>query len=290
MTADRRPGRGFAWEPACNVEALRVRARMLRAVRRFFEERDVLEVQMPALGLHAVTDPAIECTRTQDGRFLQPSPEYHMKRLLAAGAPSIFSIGPVFRADEAGRWHNPEFTMLEWYRLGFDADDMMAELAALIDALLGPSDYERRTFWSLAALNIDDATTDELDLAIADAIAKLRGKRVFVTDYPARQAALARISNGVADRFELVIDGIEVANGYRELKDVEELARRMAEDNMVRCERNQRAVDIDPAFLAAHATGLPDCAGVAVGFDRLVALKLGVDTLADAMPFPYDRA
>ena len=286
MTPDWRP----AWEPACDIEALGVRARMLRTIRHFFEERDVLEVQTPVLGRYSVTDPAIDCMQTRDGRYLQPSPEYHMKRLLAAGAPSVFSIGPAFRADEAGRWHNPEFTMLEWYRLGFDADDLMRELAALIDALLGPSEYERHTFASLAAIDIDAASADELDLAIAIAIAELRSKRVFVTDYPARQAALARISNGVASRFELVVDGLEVANGYHELKDVEELARRMADDNLVRCDRNQRVADIDRAFLAAHAFGLPDCAGVAVGFDRLAALKLGVGALADAMAFPYDRA
>ncbi|MDE0451108.1 MAG: elongation factor P lysine(34) lysyltransferase [Gammaproteobacteria bacterium] len=285
MTSD-----GPCWEPSCDIKALNVRARMLRITRRFFEERDVLEVQMPVLSRHAVTDPAIECIRTRDGRFLQPSPEYHMKRLLAAGAPSIFSIGPVFRADEAGRWHNTEFTMLEWYRIGFGADDLMRELAALIDALIGPSDYERRTFAGLIALDINHATTDELDLAIADAVARLRDKRVFVTGYPARQAALARISKGVADRFELVINGIEVANGYHELTDVEELARRLTADNLARCERDRPVRDIDRAFLAAHARGLPDCAGVAVGFDRLVALKVGARAVADVMPFPDDRA
>ena len=286
MTPDRRPG----WKPACDIEALRVRADMLRATRRFFQQRQVLEVQMPVLGRYAVTDPAIECIRTRDGRHLQPSPEYHMKRLLAAGAPSLFCIGPAFRAAEAGRWHNPEFTMLEWYRIGFDADDLMRELAALIDVLLGPTDYERRSFASLAAIDIDTASLDALDLAIANASARLRGRRVFVTDYPSRQAALARISNGVADRFELVVDGLEVANGYHELNDLEELARRLTEDNLLRCERNQPAVAIDTALLAAHARGLPDCAGVAVGFDRLVALKLGAASLADAMPFPCDRA
>ena len=290
MTPDWRPAWEPAWEPACDIEALRVRAGMLRAIRHFFEQRDVLEVQMPVLGRYSVTDPAIECIQTQDGRYLQPSPEYHLKRLLAAGAASVFSIGPAFRADEAGRWHNPEFTMVEWYRLSFDADDLMREVAALVDALLGPSEYERHTFASLAAIDIDVASTDELDLAIANAIAELGPKRVFVTDYPARQAALSRVSNGVATRFELVVDGLEVANGYHELKDVEELARRLAADNLLRCDRDQPVADIDRAFLAAHAHGLPDCAGVAVGFDRLAALKLGVSALADAMPFPYDRA
>ena len=262
---------------------------MLRSIRDFLQRRDVLEVQTPVLGRYAVTDPAIECIQTRDGRYLQPSPEYHMKRLLAAGAPSIFSIGPVFRADEAGRWHNPEFTMLEWYRIGFDADDLMRELAALIDALLGPAEYERRTFANLVAINTDATPDEELDLAIADAIAGLGARRVFVTDYPARQAALARTSNGVAARFELVIDGLEVANGYHELTDAEELGHRLARDNAVRRERNQQVVYADPALLAAHASGLPDCAGVAVGLDRLVALKLGVDALADVMPFPGDR-
>ena len=287
MTRDQRAGP--AWEPACDIEALKARARMLRAIRSFFDERDVMELQMTVLGRHAVTDPAIECIQTQDGRFLQPSPEYHMKRLLAAGAPSIFSIGPVFRADEEGRWHNSEFTMLEWYRIDFDADDLMRELAELMDALLGPSGYERHAFSRLVAMDVDIAP-EELDLAIANAISRLGPRRVFVTDYPAGQAALARISNGVAARFELVIDGLEVANGYHELTDVEELARRMTGDNLVRCERNQLPADIDRSFLAAHARGLPDCAGVAVGLDRLLALKLGARTLADTMPFPRDRA
>ena len=290
MTPDWRSAWEPVWEPACDIEALGARARMLRTIRRFFEQRDVIEVQLPVLGRYSVTDPAIDCIQTQDGRYLQPSPEYHMKRLLAAGAPSVFSIGPAFRADEAGRWHNPEFTMLEWYRLGFDADDLMREVAALIDALLGPSEYERHTFASLAAIDIHAASSDELDLAIANAIARLGPKRVFVTDYPARQAALARTSNGIASRFELVVDGLEVANGYHELNDVEELARRLAKDNLVRCERDQPVADIDRTFLAAHARGLPDCAGVAVGFDRLAALKLGVGALADAMPFPCERA
>ncbi len=290
MTPDWRSASEPVWEPACDIEALGARARMLRTIRRFFEQRDVIEVQLPVLGRYSVTDPAIDCIQTQDGRYLQPSPEYHMKRLLAAGAPSVFSIGPAFRADEAGRWHNPEFTMLEWYRLGFDADDLMREVAALIDALLGPSEYERHTFAGLAAIDIHAASSDELDLAIANAIARLGPKRVFVTDYPARQAALARTSNGIASRFELVVDGLEVANGYHELNDVEELARRLAKDNLVRCERDQPVADIDRTFLAAHARGLPDCAGVAVGFDRLAALKLGVGALADAMPFPCERA
>ena len=180
--------------------------------------------------------------------------------------------------------------MLEWYRLGFDADNLMRELAALIDTLLGPADYERQTYASLLAIDIESTPADELDLAIAKAIARLGARRVFVTDYPANQAALARTSNGLAARFELVIDGLEVANGYHELNDAEELCRRLARDNVVRRERNQRVVDVDRALLAAHASGLPDCAGVAVGFDRLVALKLGVDTLSDVMPFPSDRA
>ena len=166
----------------------------------------------------------------------------------------------------------------------------MRELAALIDTLLEPAEYERRTYAGLAAIDTKGTPADELDLAIANAIARLGAGRVFVVDYPANQAALAQTSDGVAARFELIIDGLEVANGYHELQDAEELGRRFARDNEVRRKRNQQVVDVDMALLAAHASGLPDCAGVAVGFDRLVALKLGVDALANAMPFPRDRA
>ena len=278
------------WRPSCSLEALAVRADMLATVRAFFAARAVMEVETATLAAHGVTDPAIESLRTMDGRYLQTSPEYEMKRLLAAGAPSIYCIGPVFRAGEAGRWHNPEFTMIEWYRLGFDAEALMREVAGLVDELLGPADYERRRYADLVGVPVATTPDDELDLRISEAIAALGQARVFITDYPATQAALARVVGDAAARFELVVDGLEVANGYHELRDAAELRRRMVRDNALRRERGQAEVPLDEAFLAAHVHGLPECAGVAVGFDRLVALKLGVDSLAGAMPFPVDRA
>ena len=279
-----------AWRPSCTLDVLTARAEMLATIRSFFGARAVMEVQTATLAAHGVTDPAIESIRAVDGRYLQTSPEYQMKRLLAAGAPSIYSIGPVFRAGEAGRWHNPEFTMIEWYRVGFDADALMREVAALVDVLLGPSDYARRTYADLVGVPVATTTGDELDLRISEAISNLGENRVFITDYPADQAALARVVGDVAARFELVVDGLEVANGYHELRDAEELRRRMIRDNAERRERGQVEVPLDEAFLTAHEDGLPDCAGVAVGFDRLVALKLGAESLAGAMPFPVERA
>lgn len=288
---------------------------MLATVRRFFAERDVLEVQTPALGQHTVTDPAIASWRTADQkRFLQTSPEYHMKRLLAAGAPCLYQIGPAFRHGEAGRWHNPEFTMIEWYRLGLDAEQLMREVAALVDVLLGAAAYERRSCTDLlrqrfgfelartqpaalmeiarqAGLSGDATAHDALDWLLAQALDSANAKRLFVTDFPASMAALARLNaDGSAARFELVVDGLEIANGYYELTDAQQLAARMAADGERRRQQGLASVDADPTLLAAQRHGLPDCAGVAVGFDRLVALKTGAESIADVLAFDWQRA
>lgn len=287
---------------------------MLRAVRGFFAERDVLEVQTPVVGRHGVTDPAIDSMRLTTGRYLQTSPEYHMKRLLAAGAPSIYQVGPVFRDGEQGRWHNPEFTMVEWYRLGFDAPRLMTEVAELVDALIGSGPYESirhadllerrfgmdvsqssdesllelaRGLGSANDSNVDDA----LDLIFADAVGALRDRRVFVTGFPGRLATLARVNeDGLAERFELVVDGVEIANGYHELCDADELERRMASDSTKRRERGRPAIAPDDRLIAAQQHGLPDCAGVALGFDRLVAMRLGASSIAETMAFDWERA
>lgn len=288
---------------------------MLATVRRFFAERDVLEVQTPALGQRTVTDPAIASWRTADQqRFLQTSPEYHMKRLLAAGAPCLYQIGPAFRHGEAGRWHNPEFTMIEWYRLGFDAEQLMREVAALVDVLLGAAAYERRSCADLlrqrfgfelartqpaalmeiarqAGLSGDATAHDALDWLLAQALDSASAKRLFVTDFPASMAALARLNaDGSAARFELVVDGLEIANGYHELTDAQQLAARMAADGERRRQQCLASVDADQTLLAAQRHGLPDCAGVAVGFDRLVALKIGAESIADVLAFDWQRA
>lgn len=301
-----------AWRPSCSLAALRTRAKMLGTVRRFFADRDVLEVQTPCVGRHTVTDPAIDSVPLADGeRFLQTSPEYHMKRLLAAGAPSIYQIAPAFRRGEAGRWHNPEFTLIEWYRLGFDAERLMAEVAALVDALLGPGDYQRRTYAALLEHRFGVRTDDHagiracarrlglasghlaeaLDLLVADAVAGVDAERVFVTAYPADQAALARLdARGTAARFELVVKGLEVANGYDELTDANALQARLAHDARRRRRTGLPAVTPDAALIAAQRHGLPACAGVAVGFDRLLALRLGAKRVAEALAFDWQRA
>ncbi|MCZ6616912.1 MAG: EF-P lysine aminoacylase GenX [Gammaproteobacteria bacterium] len=268
-----------------------MRARLLRTVREFFADREVLEVQTATLAAHAVTDTSIESLRVADGAFLQTSPEYQLKRLLAAGAPSIYQMGPVFRAGEAGRLHNPEFTLLEWYRLGFDEVMLMAEVAELVDLVLGPQPVRILTYRELVGTLTGDR--DVLDLACADALAKLGGGRVFVTGYPAEQAALARLDStnpAVAARFELVVDGVEIANGYHELGDAAELRHRFLDDCAVRLRRGHFCPEIDERFLAAMEAGLPDCAGVALGIDRLLMLKMGASSLADVMPFPGDSA
>ena len=287
---------------------------MLRAVRGFFAERDVLEVQTPVVGRHGVTDPAIDSMRLTTGRYLQTSPEYHMKRLLAAGAPSIYQVGPVFRDGEQGRWHNPEFTMIEWYRLGSDAPRLMAEVAELVDILIAPGSYESTRYADLLEqrsgvdvsqsgdeailelarglgsandINVDDA----LDLIFSDAVGTLRDRRVFVTDFPAHLASLARVDDdGLAKRFELIIDGVEIANGYHELCDADELEQRMATDAAKRQARGRPAVAPDERLIAAQRHGLPDCAGVAVGFDRLLAIRLGASSIAETMAFTWETA
>lgn len=303
------------WRPSCRIDTLPVRAAMLCTAREFFASRNVLEVQTPVLAQGTVTDAAIDSIRVgETGRYLQTSPEYHMKRLLAAGAPSIYQIGPVFREGEEGRWHNPEFTMIEWYRLGFDTTRLMAEVADLVDALIGSAAYDRIAYADLLGqrfgadiagadsktlvnLARDLGTGDEigveqaLDLLLADAIGSQRGKRVFVTDFPAALAALAKVdANGLAARFELVVDGIEIANGYHELQDPGELAARMAGDARRRRDRSRPVVEADQRLLAAQRHGLPDSAGVAVGFDRLLALRLEAASIAETMAFDWQRA
>ena len=272
-----------------------------------------MEVQTPTLGLTSTTEPQIDPLRTVAGAFLQTSPEHYMKRLLAAGAPSIYQLGPTYRAGEEGRLHREEFTMLEWYRLGFDDAALMDEVAALVGCILGPGDCRRISYESLVgALNGDQA---ELDLRFAAAVERLGEGRWFVTDYPAEQAALARLreenkgeggegegskGEGIkeagsetqgkreearAARFELIVDGVELANGYHELTDPVELRQRMARDNVVRSAAGREIMAADERLLAAMASGLPDCAGVALGVDRLVMLAVGTASLAEVMSF-----
>ena len=312
------------WRPTCSLEVLQQRAAAAVAVRDFFSARNVLEVDTPLLSRGTGTDPALEPLTTRMGSttwYLQTSPEFHLKRLLAAGAPDIYRLGPVFRAEEAGRQHNPEFTMLEWYRLGFELDQLMAEVAALVDRLLGATEYRTVAYADLverefdvgpdavaaqlnAALNAGGVETSPaleasgaatlMELAFATACARLGPGRVFVTEYPASQAALARTDalagREVARRFELIIDGLEIANGYDELRDAQVLARRAAADRARRRRESRPSPELDKHLLAAQQHGLPACAGVAMGFDRLLMLVLGFDDIGDVLPFSAANA
>ena len=313
------------WRPTASTPTLVARALSLSEIRAFFAQRGVLEVDTPILARATVTEPAIESLSLNDGverRYLQTSPEYHMKRLLAAGAPSIVRIGPVFRAEESGRLHNPEFTMIEWYRLEFDLTQLMEEVAALVDLVLGAGLFRRVTYRQLLIEGADvdpmrseddelvDALhrrgielsrnagvyrRDVLDLLATLAIETIGRGRVFVTDYPADQAALARVltdADGfdVAQRFELIVDGIEIANGYDELLDAEVLQRRMRTDVARRQHEGRDMPAPDERLLAAMRHGLPRCAGVALGFDRLLMLKLGLERIDAVLPFSYPRS
>ena len=311
---------------------------MLAQARKFFAQRAVLEVETPILSAAAVSDPHLQSLATRIAGiphefYLQTSPEYSMKRLLAAGSGDIYQICKVFRDGERGRWHNPEFTMIEWYRLGFDDAALMAEVEALVGELLEPRRLERAERLSYAAAlarhagvdvhrssdaelsaavrqhGIDcDARLDRddtLDLAMALIVGPKLGvdRPCFICDYPASQAALARLKPGlpsVAARFELYLDGVELANGFHELQDAAEQRRRFDRDLSVRAQRGLPRVPVDENLLAAMQSGLPECAGVALGFDRLVALALGADArggaapgaaaLAQAMAFSIDQA
>ena len=325
------------WQPTAALEVLKLRARLLERIRAFFSERGVLEVETPILSTAAVTDPMLAslATRYTGPRFprgqafyLHTSPEFPMKRLLAAGSGSIFQVCKVFRDGEAGRLHNPEFTMLEWYRVGFDHHRLMDETGELVRQLLAPYlsletperlSY-RETFRRHAGLDPHTATSTDFatvakahkigvppelltqndlavwrDLLLTHVVEPMlgQGRLTFIYDYPAAQASLARIQPGdppVAARFELYLNGIELANGFHELADAEEQRTRFERQLHTRAASGQPLVPMDERLLAALAQGLPDCAGVALGFDRLVMLAAGAHTIAEVLAFPVDRA
>ena len=316
------PRRG--WRPSASIDALRLRARLLRATRAYFDEQGVMEVETPALCSTTVIDPSIDSlgTRDQAGRdwYLQTSPEFAMKRLLAAGSGSIFQITRAFRNGECGRHHNLEFSILEWYRVGFDHHGLIDDIDALLDRILGPRPSSRMAFRAAFSRHLDmdpftatmaelheacesrgfasraaAAARDEcLDYLLAHAVQPALGPgRVYLLDFPASRAALAQVRAGppeVAERFELYIDGVEVANGYHELRDPACLRKRMARDAGMRRGGARAVPAADERLLAAHEAGLPACAGVAVGFDRLVMLAGRYQSLHEVLAFPEDIA
>ena len=317
------------WRPGATRAALVARARLLARIRQFFAERDVLEVDTPLVARFGVTDPAIEPLRVSGvcagpaSLFLQTSPEFAMKRLLAAGSGAIYQLGKAFRDGESGARHNPEFTMLEWYRPSVTLEALMDEVAALVVACLGDGAapaVRRATHAELfeAAVGIDPHRADEatlahaarrhvdtgdlaldrdgwLDLLMSHVVEPtLAGEGlVFIHDYPASQAALATcVERGgvvVAERFELYLGGVELANGYRELRDPAELCRRADRDNARRSAAGQEPRHLDPRLLAAMEAGLPECSGVALGVDRLLMQVLGASRVAEVLPFDWSR-
>ncbi|MDX1635519.1 MAG: EF-P lysine aminoacylase EpmA [Marinobacter sp.] len=319
------------WSPTASLEALKSRAEQSAFVRGFFAGRGVLEVETPVLGRHGVSDLNLDGIAAEvhgapgwsDTRaWLQTSPEYHMKRLLAAGSGPVFQIARAFRDGERGRRHNPEFSLLEWYRPGFDDDALMAEVADLVCGWLGVPWPQRLSYrqacrqfagldpfaigggelaarcevWVGADMAESLGRDECLDLVMSHAVEPaLRAEPpTFIDRYPASQAALARTSREdgveVAHRFELYVRGIELCNGYWELTDPAEQRRRFETDNALRRQAGKREMAPDAYLLAALEEGLPDCAGVALGLDRLLMLKLGLDDIARVMAFPVERA
>jgi lysyl-tRNA synthetase class 2 len=320
--------------PSASLRNLRLRAELLRRLREFFHERGFLEVETPILSADIVVDRhldpfstilADDPRRPETGRrlWLQTSPEFGMKRLLAAGAEAIYQVSRVFRNGERGKLHNPEFTLVEWYRRGDDMAAGMRLLSEVCRALLqrGPAEElsYREAFTRFAGVDGLTASTTALaqvaqqrglamsrsaagedrdawlDLLFVELVQPNLGfdHPTILFDFPASQAALARIRPGdppVAERFELFVEGVELANGYHELLDAAELRRRMAEANQQRAADGKPTLPEQNRLLAAMENGLPPSSGTALGFDRLVMVAAGARSIDEVVAFPIDRA
>ena len=314
------------WRPVASPDLLRQRAEALGRIREFFAVREVLEVETPLLAPATVTDLHIDSIPAEvelEGRarrfYLQTSPEYAMKRLLAAGTGSCYQICKSFRQGDAGARHNPEFTLLEWYRSGFNLELLMDEVEQLLREFLPEISIERLSFRELfgryldidphratigslrrltaGLLPVDTAgldATDCLQLLLGQVIEPKMPEYCFIYDYPAAQAALARVeadseAEPVARRFELFCQGTELANGYDEALDARELRARFERDRQARASRGRPAPEIDGKLLAALAHGMPACAGVAFGVDRLLMLLSGAQSIGEVLAFPIDK-
>jgi lysyl-tRNA synthetase class 2 len=323
------------WQPSASFDALHLRARLNAAVRRFFDERGVVEVETPVLSRAGNTDPniasfSLEFSGRTDGaprkRWLRTSPEYPLKRLLAAGFGDCYELGRVFRDGEAGGRHNPEFTMLEWYRIGWDHRQLIHETAALVNtalALVGRKAALKQVSYHALyreqlGINAATASVEDLRAALGDVVIDPSGltrddwldllmthrlqpsfptdQLLALYDYPASQCALARIRENsadgapVAERFELYLGPLELANGYHELADAAEQGARFDRDLQRRAERNDVQPPRDKNLLAALSAGFPACAGVALGMDRLMMAMLGTTRIADVLAFDFARA
>jgi lysyl-tRNA synthetase class 2 len=317
------------WKPSATLEALHARAALNRNIREFFIETNVLEVELPILNYAPVADMNIEPigipeTDVMPALYLHTSPEYSMKRLLCAGSGDIYALGKVFRAGEAGGRHNPEFTMLEWYRLGIDHQELMHEVADLLTEVFSDSEVEledaplfltyQQAVIQYAGLDPFTASDDDikiLGIALAGGDLELsrdgwfdmimshkvekglpKNQLIFIYNYPANQAALAKLNKDesgqiIAERFEVYLNSLELANGYNELTDSQEQRQRF--------EKELKDTDrpIDEKLLVAMAgddSFLPDCAGVAMGIDRILMLQLGLETISEVISFDIHSA
>ncbi|WP_158965854.1 elongation factor P--(R)-beta-lysine ligase [Paraglaciecola sp. L3A3] len=319
------------WQPSASIAVLKQRAVLIQKIRQFFADKGVLEVDTPALSHSAVTDQHLHSFSTEfqspfavdtQRLYLQTSPEFAMKRLLAAGSGPIYQICKSFRNEEAGRFHNPEFTMLEWYRPSFDHQQLMTEMDELMQLILGCRSAERLTYQQafmqhLSCDPINASLTELKALASEHGYADLAANEedkdtllvllfsqkvepkigqtrpCFVYDFPASQAALAKINPlnaNVAERFELYFKGMELANGFHELDNAQEQLARFEADNQKRQQHGLSAMPIDHNLIAALEYGLPQCAGVAMGIDRLVMLALECDSIDQVIAFEHNRA
>lgn len=314
------------WQPSAGMLAVRQRAHLLKQIRAFFAVRGVLEVETPLLASSCAPEAGILpfATTYHEARqtrplYLQSSPELAMKRLLAAGSGPIFQINRAFRDGESGRLHNPEFTLLEWYRPGFKLDALLKEINELLRLLLGCPEAERRSYASLfieylgldplicelhilreraAHYGLVSAAQEERDTCLqflmSSQIEPRLGQRapVFVYDYPASQAALAQLNPRdprLAERFEVYYKSMELANGFHELRDANEQRQRFQQEQARRERQGQPNTPLDEYFLAALEAGMPDCCGVALGVDRLLMLMLGAEHIDEVLSFPLGR-
>ena len=315
---------GLNWHPSASIQTLQLRAQVIAQIRQFFNRRGYLEVETPVMGHYGITDLYLSNVTAHcqaKTTYLQTSPEYHMKRLLAAGSGPIFQLARVFRDDELGRWHNPEFTLLEWYQLNSDHHGLMVEVDELLQAVLRCEPLFKQTYQEvfLTFCKIDPfvASTSELQEAlrhynlesvlsadetdrdqslfllmshVIEPALAFENRPVAVYDFPESQAALAQINKGRAARFEIYYCGVELANGFYELTDPVLQKQRFEADNANRRKKGVTLVDMDPLFLAALSAGLPACSGVALGLDRLLALAWGKPAISEVLTFDWGRA
>lgn len=309
----------MSWQPSGQFNFLQRRAETIQAIRHFFIERGLLEVETPLLCQHTVTDPFIDSFQVGN-RYLQTSPEYAMKRLLAAGSGPIFQICKAFRQEESGHQHNSEFTLLEWYQPGYNHFDLIKEVDALLQFILtsppaniityqacfesyfnfNPHTVSHHEIMTIAQqhLNLNHieqySKTTLLQLLMAKKIEPHLGFKqpTFVIDYPIEQAALARCTEGnnpIAERFELYINGVELANGFHELNDPVQQRERFNQDLILRQQLNKTIPTIDERFIASLET-LPNCAGVALGIDRLIMQQCDCTQINKVISFAWGQA